>query len=345
MRTPFMAKRILALLLVSVWLVVSGGCSHQAPTEAGKVQEKSTEITVAVEYTDHAAGFYVAQEKGWFDEAGLQVRSCNVYATGTALAAALTKGDIDVAYICLVPALTAYAHGGVPLKIVAGTHKNGYALVANQTKVREVKDLEKEEVKIANMQPGSTTDLLFTLLLRQKGLNEEKILARTARMNPAKQLLALQTGKVDAVFVPEHFATMAGKLPGMGVLARSQDIWPDMQGSVLIVTEGLLKKDPQAVEKLRSINARALDYINRYPEEAANIVAARLNEYQSVVKNEMASPEASLEVTPAIVRESMVNLRYTPDLEAQEVQKVIDLMESYGYLKNPVSAEQLWSKP
>ncbi|MGI9951004.1 ABC transporter substrate-binding protein [Moorellaceae bacterium AZ2] len=338
----FRTKSILAIGVLVVLLLVSGGCGRLGPAETEKKQEEATEVTVAVEYTDHAAGFYVAQEKGWFEEAGLKVRSCNVYATGTALAAALTKGDIDVAYICLVPALTAYAHGGVSLRIVAGTHKNGYALVSNQARVREIEDLEKEGIKIANMQPGSTTDLLFVFLLRQKGLNEAKILGRTARMNPAKQLLALQTGQVDAIFVPEHFATMAGSLPGMGVLATSQEIWPDMQGSVLVVTERLLKKDPQAVEKLKAVNARALDYINRHPEEAANIVAARLNEYQSVVKNEMATPEASLEVTPEIVRQSMANLRYTPDLEPGEIQKVIDLMESLGYLNTPVRAEDLW---
>ncbi len=43
--------------------------------------------------------------------------------TGMALASAMARGDIEVAYICLVPAINVYANAEVPLKIVAGTLK------------------------------------------------------------------------------------------------------------------------------------------------------------------------------------------------------------------------------
>ncbi|MCG0279004.1 MAG: ABC transporter substrate-binding protein [Thermanaeromonas sp.] len=327
---------ILVLTLIA-GLAPFQGCASQNVKEG----EGRVPLSVAVEYTVHAAPFYVAKEKGWFEENQLEVKSFNVYATGVALASALTKGGIDLAYICLVPALTAYANGGVPLKIVAGTHKNGYGLVVNTSKIKEFKDLEKEEVKIATMQPGATTDLLFNLLIKQKGLDQEKVLSHTVRMNPAKQLLALRSGKVDAIFAPEHFATLAAQLSGMKILAKSQDIWPNMQGSVLIVTDNFLKEHPGAVKKLISLNKRATEFINSHGEETANIVAQSLNQYQNTVKEEMSSPEADISVTPVVVKESMSNLDYSPDLDAQEIQKIIDLMYSYGYLKKQIKAEEV----
>ncbi|MDY6830890.1 MAG: ABC transporter substrate-binding protein, partial [Thermodesulfobacteriota bacterium] len=60
---------------------------------------------MAVEFMDHAAAAFVAREKGWFAEAGLDVTAYESYATGMALAAALARGDIDAAFICLVPAV------------------------------------------------------------------------------------------------------------------------------------------------------------------------------------------------------------------------------------------------
>jgi len=335
-----MRQKITLMLILTVLiagLIPLEGCSSKNVKEG----EAGVPLSVAVEYTDHAASFYVAQGKGWFKENNLEVTSFNVYATGVALAAALTKGGIDMAYICLVPALAAYANGGVPLKIVAGTHKNGYGLVVNTSKIKEFKDLEKEEVKIATMQPGATTDLLFNLLIKQKELDRGKILAHTVRMNPAKQLLALRSGKVDAIFAPEHFTTLAAQLPGMKILAKSQDIWPNMQGSILIVTDKFLKEHPGAVKKLISLNKRATEFINSHREETANVVAHSLNQYQNTVKEEMSSPEADISVTPAVIKESMSNLDYNPHLDAQEIQKIIDLMYSYGYLKKQVKAEEV----
>ena len=130
-------KKLFILIALSMLVSLGiGGCSQN--------QEASKPIGVAVEFTDHAACAYIAQDKGYFTEAGLNLSAYESYVTGTALAAALARGDIQVAYICLVPAISAYANAGVPLKIVAGTHKYGYGLAVNPDKVKTVEDLEPE---------------------------------------------------------------------------------------------------------------------------------------------------------------------------------------------------------
>ncbi len=105
--------------MVFVSVFIAGECAPQ----------KSVPIGMAVEFMDHAACAYISQDKGWFEEEGLNFTSYESYVTGMALASALARGDIQVAYICLVPAINVYANAKVPIKIVAGTHKYDYDLV------------------------------------------------------------------------------------------------------------------------------------------------------------------------------------------------------------------------
>ena len=98
--------------------------------------QERQDIGMAVEFMDHAACAYVAKDKGWFKKEGLRLSACESYVTGMALAAALARGDIQAAYICLVPAINACANAGVSIKIVAGTHRYGYGLVVNPNKVK-----------------------------------------------------------------------------------------------------------------------------------------------------------------------------------------------------------------
>ncbi|RLF04817.1 MAG: hypothetical protein DRJ60_06565, partial [Thermoprotei archaeon] len=85
-------------------------------------------ISMAVEFNDHSAAAWIALDKGWFKEEGLNVTTLETFTTGLELAAALTKGDVDVAWACLGPLLLAYARG-VPIVVVAQAHLHGYAIV------------------------------------------------------------------------------------------------------------------------------------------------------------------------------------------------------------------------
>lgn len=337
-----MMKMLISYVVIGVLSLLMVGCSQTPAQTANRTpKEEDISLNIAVEYTDHAAAFYFAQGKSLFKDAGLNIKDVKVYASGVGVAAAFMKGGFDAGYMCLVPAIYTYANGGVPIKIIAGTHKNGYRLVVNSTKIKELSDLEKNGAKIANGPQGTTTDFLQMLLMEKENLNSEKILANTVRMNAAKQLMALRSGKVDAVFVPEHFAAMAASFPGMKMLLSSADVWPDMQGSVLVVTQNLVNNQPQTVEKLKEINEKSIKLINENPQEAATIVAQNLNINQSMVKDETQSPEANLEVTTELVAESMANLKSTPDINVQEVQAVIDKMYALGYLTKSFDAQEI----
>ncbi|MDD2351156.1 MAG: ABC transporter substrate-binding protein [Synergistaceae bacterium] len=324
------------LLLITVILPLQ---KIFASEQTQKIEQ--VKLRVAVEYTNHAASFYYAESKKMFQQAGIEIEEAKIYASGVAVAVAFTKEDFDAGYMCLVPAIFTYANGGVPLKIIAGTHKNGYALVVRSSKIKKLKDLESKGIKIANGPKGTSTDFLQMIMIRDKNLSAEKVLSNTVRMNTTKQLMALFAGKVDAIFVPEHFATLALAFPGIKTLLRSEDIWPDMQGSVLVVAERLLKSDPATVKKLYEINKISLKGINDNPRHAAVIIAEKLNINQEKIKIETKSPNSRIEVNSDIVLESIKNMNMTEEISVDEVQKVIDEMFELGYLSKSFKAEEI----
>jgi NitT/TauT family transport system substrate-binding protein len=271
-------------------------------------------IGLAVEFNDHAACAYVAKEKGWYEDAGLDLTSYESYQTGLMLSAALARGDIQAAYICLSPAILA-CERGVPLKIVCGTHKYGYGLVA----APEIKDIAHLEGKtIGCMREGSPVDLLFHLLVQKCHLEDIKV----RRMSPEQGVIALTTGSLEAAFLPEHYATVA-ESQGYPMLIQSQELWPNMQGSVLVVKTKLIENNPEDVRKLVEVTQKGTDWIKDYPDETAQIMGGVLE-------------------TPAeVIGRSMNRLSYSTKIDPKAVQDTIDLMAELGYIGEDLRAEDI----
>ena len=300
--------------------------------------EKEIPIGMAVEFMDHAACAYISQDRGWFEEEGLNLTAYESYVTGMALASALARGDIQVAYLCLVPAINVYANAKVPIKIVAGTHKYGYGLVVNPEKIKSVKDLEEPGIRIGCVREGGAVDVLLHKTIDKYNLDEKKILNNIQRMNPPKQVLAINTGQLDASFLPEQWATMAEE-SGFKMLLMSQDVWPEMQGSVLVVKDELIRDHPEVVEKLVKISQKATDWINQHPQEAAEIVARQLQEAGgNLFPVEITDIATKTEITSEVLLRSMNRLEYTTDIDPAVVQEVIDYVAQLGYIKSNFKA-------
>jgi len=322
------------LLLMVILVIAPFGACIQATVEPAP-------IGMAVEFTNHAACAYISQDKGWFEQEGLDLTAYESYANGMALAAALARGDIQVAYMCLVPAISAYSNAKLPIKIVAGTHKYGYALVVNSEKVKSVQDLENAGLRIGCVQEGGAVDLVLHKTIDKHGLDSSKVMANIQRMNPQKMALAMKLGQLDAAFMPEHWATMAESY-GCNVLVMSQDVWPNMQGSVLVVKEELLNRQPDVVRRLVKVTQNATDWINKEPEDSAEVISRQLNaEGSNIFAAEVANIVGKLEVTPAILLRSMSRLDYSTDIDTAEVQNAIDYVTSLGYIKSSFNAAEL----
>jgi NitT/TauT family transport system substrate-binding protein len=298
-------------------------------------------LKIAVEFTDHAAAAYVAIENKLYEKEGLKVTTYESYATGMALSGALTRGHIDAAYMCLIPAINAYANGGVPLKVVAGTHLYGYGLVVNPDKIKTVKDLEAPGMRIACMQEGSAVDVLLHKTVEKYGINEKQVLMQTRRMSPEKAILAIRAKQIDAAFVPEHWATMT-ETYGFSMLLAAKDVWPGMIGSVLVVKDDLITKDPETVRSLIRATRGGTEWIKSHPGQSAGCVARYLSfENEKASLKDTIEAKDDLKVAPELLGRSMGRIEYGMSLDKAMVQEVINYMARLGYIKKTFRAEDI----
>jgi NitT/TauT family transport system substrate-binding protein len=333
-------KSLMTICLVLLASLVSSIELARGRPSEDPVSAETKPISIAVEFTTHSACAHIARKKGWYEEEGLTIARYENYITGMALAAALAKGDIDAAYICLIPAINARANANVPIKIVAGIHKYGYGFVVNPDRVRTIGDLKKEGIRIGCTREGSPVDALLHKMIEKHHLDKKQILKKVRRMNPPELLLALKMGQLDAAFISEHFPTMAEEL-GFKVFLKAEDLWLNMQGSVLVVREKLINEYPDIVEKLVKVTEQATQFINGHPEEAAEIVAGELQ-----VAGKKIFPVRAIDAASKIVitrlpifKSLTVRLVNTTAIDPVEIQKTIDVCVELEYIKESFRAE------
>ena len=271
-------------------------------------------VVMAVEFNDHSAAFWIALDKGFFKEEGVNITFLKTFRTGLELAAALTRGDVQVGWACLGPTIMAYSRG-VPVKIVAGTHLHGYAILS-RPEIGTVSQLNGKVIGCPGK--GSSCYLLLKMMIEKYALSDVQV----KKMPPYMMLNALLAGQIDAAAVPEHYATLA-ELKGLNVLVRSQDIWPSMPGSILFVREDLLERKPELVLKLVKITKRATEYINSHFNESAEIVSRHLG------------------ITFDQAYRSMHNLNYSTQINLDQIQRYVDLMMRYGALQKQIDLSDL----
>jgi NitT/TauT family transport system substrate-binding protein len=325
-------------ILAAESVPAAGGGKGAANGGAGKP------LVVAVEFNTHASAAYVARARGLYEAEGLRIKTFDSYVTGMALAAALTRGDVDAAYICLAPAISAHANGGVALKVVSGTHHYGYAVVADPKKVKTPRDLEKPGMRIGCVREGNAADVFFEKGISRYGLNRSAVMKNVRRMNPPEQILALKTGRLDAAVMPEHYPSIA-VAQGYKVVFSARDVWPDMQGSVLAVSDRLLESHPEMVKSLVRVNRLATRWINDHPREAAAIVfdalnvAGQIDGASAVYPAPQARLAGKISLSPEVVLSSITQgVQITADVDPVQVQKTIDTMAELGLIRGRFDA-------
>lgn len=273
-------------------------------------------VRMALEYNIHPLPAFIAKEAGIFAKNGIDITDFKVYKTGLQITSALVRGDADVAIICLSPAILAYERGA-KIKTLALTHLYGYGVVASQ-ELEEVYNWENKT--IATMKPGSPLDLLFQIAKEKYHIQNTDV----RRLAPLDMLIALERGDVKVAFLSEPFATMA-ELRGFKYIVTSEELWPGMNGSVLVASEEFLSKHPEESKKLVNSLKEAISFIYEDPRSSA--------EY--ALKYISTSPEA---VVRAI---EMKRIIYTAEVDSKQLEKTIHLMESLGYIKPGLKAGEL----
>lgn len=225
------------------------------------------------------APFYLGIEKGYFKEAGLEVR-LEKFASAVNAMAPLSTGELQVVAGGVSPGLfNAFARGW-PVKIVAPFGRDSEANSVDAIMVRpDLKGAVKRLAdlrgrKIAVVAPSSAPVYMLALALETEGLTLKDV--EIVAIPYPDMGTALTNKAIDAAISIEPFVTQYEDRGVAWVLKRAGDIPrlgnPGWQVAVVLYNEDWAQKNPRAANEFMAVYLRGarefVSAVNRGPNRA-----------------------------------------------------------------------------
>ena len=265
-RTPgFLTSRARGLFAAT--LLLAAACLTLAPHRAAAAEP------LQIGYSDWPGwvAWEIAIQKGWFEEAGVDVEfkwfdyvaSMDAYAAGQLDAVTMTNGDALV---------TGSARPSVA--IIINDYSNGNDMLVATPDIEEVADLKGKKI---GAELGFVGHLLALTAIQEAGLSEDDV--EWVNTPTDKTAAMLESGNVSAIAAWQPNSGEALKaVPGSTPVFTSADK-PGIIYDVLAVSPESLEARRAEWQKVVSVWYRIVDYLKDEDnlDEALEILAARVN--------------------------------------------------------------------
>jgi NitT/TauT family transport system substrate-binding protein len=222
--------------------------------------------------------FFVAQQKGFFKDEGLDVQAKSFSSPGDGLKP-LLGGQLDAALSTADSVLTVVDKAPGQLKVVylTDTSSGADAILAK----KDIATLQGMKGKKVAATLGQCNQLLLDKALEKAGLSEKDV--QLVNMNPDDAGAAFAAGQIDVAVTWEPWITkVAGEKTGHVIFSSRET--PNLILDVLAVSAQTASKKPAETRAfLRAMN-RGYDFVQTHLDEAAAIAAKALEQSPDEVK-------------------------------------------------------------
>jgi NitT/TauT family transport system substrate-binding protein len=208
----------------------------------------------------------IAESEGLFAKHGLQAE-LKWYDDYTKSMEDLSSGYIDGNCQTLNDTIT-FANKSLKGETVVLVNDNsaGNDKIIAASEITNVSDLQGKKVAV---EAGVVDDFLLTLALKQSNLTRQDVTIVDAETGAAAE--AFLAGQVDAVGAFPPFWLTALKRDGAREIISSK-AFPGAIPDLLVVTQELVDKQPERVQSLVEVWFDILDFIDKHPREANQIM-------------------------------------------------------------------------
>ena len=305
--------------------------------------DEALKARIGVLRLSSSAPVFIAQDKGYFRDAGLDVE-LKFFDAAQPIAVATTSGDIDFGITAFTAGLYNLAGKGT-LKVIGGMsrEKAGYPLIgyfasnnAYAAGLKTPKDLAGKRVAVT--QTGSSFHYSLGLLADKYGfkLSEVKVLPLQSLSNAAA---ALKGETVDAALLPASTARTLMDADGAKLLGWVGDETPWQLGAVFASPKTLT--NTPLVTKLLGALARA-------DREYYDVILAAVKEGKAPINDKTKSLlEIIAKYTNLPVEQVVGNCAYIdPDgkLDVKNVGNQIEWLQEQGFVDKGFNADAIIAK-
>lgn len=273
-----MKKKTWMIALVAVIAMIASLCmtgcggSEESAGDSSDL-EKLTFVLDWTPNTNHT-GLYVAQEKGYFEEAGLEVEIIQPPENGVEAVVGAGKAQLGVSFQdYMVPAL-AGEEKTLPITAVAAIlqHNLSGIMSAKETGITRPKEMEGHTY--------ATWELPIEQAILKKCVEDDGGDFSKVKMLPEvidDEVSALKSGQVDSIWVFYGWAGVHAeveKFPINYFAFRDIDDAFDYYSPVIIANDDFLAEHPETAKAFLAAVSKGYEYAIANPEEAAEILVS-----------------------------------------------------------------------
>jgi NitT/TauT family transport system substrate-binding protein len=201
-----------------------------------------------------------------------------LFGTGPAMIEAFSRGELDLGYIGLPPAMIGISRG-MALKCIAGGHIEGSVMVGPEAAgvAQDAADIDDIVGRLAGKKigapaRGSIHDIILRHLLHTRGITGAEVVNYSwADLMPQ----AIVDGEIAAAMGTPPLAAVAQAWYGLGIIIPPRLLWPFNPSYGIVAAEGMLTQR-LLLEGFLRLHEKASNLIRESADEAARIVAREL---------------------------------------------------------------------
>ena len=285
--------KLCSLLAAGVLTLTVAACGSDDDSGSGE------SVTVQLDYQvrgNHAM-FYVADEKGYFEDEGINVESITTGSGSPDTLRLVGKGEADFGFADL-PSLATARSQNVPVTALAAVNQATPLGMCAKDEEHSLDSPEDLKGLTVGIHPAGSTFYFYKALLAANGIDRSEMDEVT--VTPPYENYLLQD-RVDTVIcyidaeVPE-LEDKAGGEGSLSILSGAENGY-DVYGSGLFTNQELADKDPELVQHFVNAYMKAFEYVLDNPEDAAEIIADSSPELATKTETFERQLEADIEST------------------------------------------------
>lgn len=266
-----MKKRIIAAVLSAVMVFSLAGCAEKK--DKNYSGEELEEVTLVLDWTPNTnhTGFYVAQEKGYFEEAGLDVKIVQPPEDGASALVASGKAEFGIDFQDTIAPAWASEHPLPVTAVAAIVQHNTSGIISRQGEgIDRPKGMEGKTYATWDMEIEKE---MIRNVVEADGGNYDKI--NLVPSNVTDEVTALKSKQVDAIWVYYGWGGIAAEVADLDVDYFSfSDMNPvfDYYTPILVANNVFLDEHPDIVRAFLKAVEKGYEDAVLDPYEAAQIL-------------------------------------------------------------------------
>ena len=270
-------KKIISVVLASVAaLTLFTGCSKNNVSDSGN--EDLQKVTLILDWTPNTnhTGFYVAKEKGYYKELGLDVEIIQPSEGSSLQLLAAGKGDFAVSY---QEDITYAKTSDSPLPVMAIAtiiqhNTSGFA----SPKEKGIKTVKDFEGKVYGGWGSPSEQAILKAVMEKNGADFSKL--TTVDVGTEDFFIATKNN-LDFEWTFEAWTNIEAKLRGFDINyipVRNLDPALDYYTPIIATTEDTVNNKKDLAKKFMEATTKGYEYTIENPEESAKILVSKVPE-------------------------------------------------------------------